>query len=72
MTPIGDSSKPRAWSKYAPDSSKGKINNKDSTEITENIPLNKQTVDEKKDRNKKGKKEGINKEIKEALEKVDI
>ncbi|XP_060815232.1 probable RNA-binding protein 19 isoform X2 [Bombus pascuorum] len=67
---LGDSSKPRAWSKYAPDSSKGRINNKDSTELTENIALNKRTVDEKKDRNKKGKKEeGIKKEIKEALEK---
>lgn len=68
MGPIGDSSKPRAWSKYAPDSSKGKINNKDFTEITGNIALNKQTIDEKKDRNERG----IKKEIKEALEKVDI
>lgn len=69
MSPIGDSSKPRAWSKYAPDSSKGKIHNKDSTEITENIAI----VDEEKDRNKKGKKEeGVKKEIREALEKVDI
>ncbi|XP_050579590.1 probable RNA-binding protein 19 isoform X2 [Bombus affinis] len=63
---LGDSSKPRAWSKYAPDSSKGKIHNKDSTEITENIAI----VDKEKDRNKKGKKEeGVQKEIREALEK---
>lgn len=68
MSPIGDSSKPRAWSKYAPDSSKGKINNTDSTEITENTALNKRTVDEEKGK----KEEGIKKEIREALEKVDI
>lgn len=68
MSPIGDSSKPRAWSKYAPDSSKGKINNTDSTEITENTVLNKRTVDKEKGR----KEEGAKKEIREALEKVDI
>ncbi|CAD1479371.1 unnamed protein product, partial [Heterotrigona itama] len=68
---LGDSSKPRAWSKYAVDSSTNKAN-KDSTnnEGTENVALNKPTTDGKKEKNKKDKKEeGPRHEVKEALEK---
>lgn len=69
---LGDSSKPRAWSKYAVDSSKNKANNKDYTdnERTENVALIKPTADGKKEKNKKDKKEeGAIHEVKEALEK---
>ncbi|KAK9296463.1 hypothetical protein QLX08_009519 [Tetragonisca angustula] len=67
---LGDSSKPRAWSKYAVDSSKNEANNKDSTNNeNENVVSNKPTADGKKEKNKKDKKEDVIPEVKEALEK---
>lgn len=67
----GDSSKPRSWSKYASDSSRNIINNKDSDK-PEDVNTNK-TTDKKKEINKKDKKEeNVKPEVKEALEKVYI
>ncbi|KAF3425833.1 hypothetical protein E2986_06961 [Frieseomelitta varia] len=67
---LGDSSKPRAWSKYAIDSSKNEANNKDSTHNeNENVALNKPTADGKKEKDKKDKKESVISVVKEALEK---
>ncbi|CAL7941010.1 unnamed protein product [Xylocopa violacea] len=69
---LGDSSKPRSWSKYAPDSSKSVINNNSSIDTTENTSSNKVASEkkEKKKKDKKDKKEKDSKnEIKEALEK---
>lgn len=66
---LGDSSKPRSWSKYASDSSKNVINNKQSSDKPENVNANK-TTDKKKEKNKKDKKEeNVKPEVKEALEK---
>ncbi|XP_034175330.1 putative RNA-binding protein 19 [Osmia lignaria lignaria] len=61
---LGDSSKPRSWSKYASDSSKSLINNKDSKNTLEDKCSNETTVDEQKK-----KKKGITNEVKEALKK---
>ena len=61
---LGDSSKPRSWSKYASDSSKSLINNKDSKNTIEDKCSNETTVDEQKK-----KKKGITSEVKEALKK---
>lgn len=66
----GDSSKPRSWSKYASDSSRNVINNKQFNDKIENGNVNK-TIDKKEERNKKDKKEeNVKPEVKEALEKV--
>ena len=61
---LGDSSKPRSWSKYASDSSKSLINNKDSKNTIEDKCSNETTADEQKK-----KKKGITSEVKEALKK---
>ncbi|XP_026299384.1 probable RNA-binding protein 19 isoform X2 [Apis mellifera] len=59
----------RSWSKYASDSSKNVINNKQSSDKPENVNANK-TTDKKKEKNKKDKKEeNVKPEVKEALEK---
>nr|XP_003699323.1 PREDICTED: probable RNA-binding protein 19 [Megachile rotundata] len=61
---LGDSSKPRAWSKYAPDSSKSLENDKNS----KNESLS-ETTDESKKEKKKKKDKNVASEVKEALEK---
>ncbi|XP_029042340.2 probable RNA-binding protein 19 [Osmia bicornis bicornis] len=61
---LGDSSKPRSWSKYASDSSKSLINNKDSKNTIEDKCSSETTADEQKK-----KKKGITSEVKEALKK---
>ncbi|KOC62529.1 putative RNA-binding protein 19 [Habropoda laboriosa] len=69
---LGDSSKPRAWSKYAPDSSKSVTNNESTNEVIESSFLSKNTdeTDEKKKKGKKDKKEKVlTGEVKDALEK---
>lgn len=72
---LGDSSKPRSWSKHAPDSSKHSAN-KDSTGEAKEESLSESVTNEKKEKNekkkekkKKNKKEDINDEVKEALKK---
>lgn len=68
---IGDSSKPRSWSKYAQDSSEHVINNTDFSNKTGNINLNKTAIKDKNEVDKKSKKKkGLKHEVKEALEKV--
>ncbi|XP_076648162.1 putative RNA-binding protein 19 [Halictus rubicundus] len=67
---LGDSSKPRSWSKHAPDSSKQ--SNNDSTNAAENDSIDKTTiVEKKKEKDKKKKeKENVTKDkVKEALQK---
>ncbi|XP_053983354.1 probable RNA-binding protein 19 [Hylaeus volcanicus] len=68
---LGDPSKPRSWSKYAPDSSKHTTSNKDSTDVIENEFLNKTGKKEKKkDKIEKSKEQkSLQNDIKEALEK---
>ncbi|OAD52210.1 putative RNA-binding protein 19, partial [Eufriesea mexicana] len=67
---LGDSSKPRSWSKYAQDSSERVINNTDPNDRTQNINLNKTATKDKNEANKKSKKkEDLKYEVKEALEK---
>ncbi|XP_043252107.1 probable RNA-binding protein 19 [Colletes gigas] len=72
---LGDSSKPRSWSKYAPDSSKNIASNEDSIDTPDTELLKKTAKDEKKKEKKekkakKSKKQTeLNEEIKEALEK---
>ncbi|XP_031835387.2 putative RNA-binding protein 19 isoform X1 [Nomia melanderi] len=68
---LGDSSKPRSWSKYASDSSKQTAVNKGSTDTAENDSLEKTKASEKKkEKDKKKKQEKLVKdEVKEALEK---
>ncbi|CAK9798743.1 Probable RNA-binding protein 19 [Anthophora quadrimaculata] len=72
-TSLGDSSKPRAWSKYATESSKSVISTGNTDEI-ESSSLSKQVAtDEKKKKDKKDKKDKredvLTSEVKEALEK---
>ncbi|XP_078046896.1 putative RNA-binding protein 19 [Augochlora pura] len=62
---LGDSSKPRSWSKYASDSTKHGVVDKDSTDIVATESLDKTAkIEKKKENNKKDKKE-----LKEALKK---
>lgn len=65
---LGDSSKPRSWSKYAPDSSKSLENDKNSKNATKNESLS-ETTDESKKEKKKKKDKNVASEVKEALEK---
>ncbi|XP_076290361.1 putative RNA-binding protein 19 [Lasioglossum baleicum] len=69
---LGDSSKPRSWSKYALDSTKP--SNNDSTDVAEKDSTDKTPVVEKKKEKekdkKKKKKDNVTKDqVKEALEK---
>ncbi|XP_076242891.1 putative RNA-binding protein 19 isoform X2 [Calliopsis andreniformis] len=66
---LGDSSKPRSWSKYASDSSKNAASSKDSIDVVKDESLSKDATKEKK-KDKKSKKEKNTKdEVQEALEK---
>lgn len=71
----GEASKPRAWSKYAPDSSYNKVNKTSNAKSKETLTnsLEKSSVksgetDKKKE--KKKTEEEDNEEVKKALEKV--
>lgn len=72
---LGDPSKPRAWSKYAPDSSQNVQNKVDSSHRENDISINETGSENKKEKTsteekkKKKKKNEQNVQVKEALEK---
>nr|XP_033342924.1 probable RNA-binding protein 19 [Megalopta genalis] len=67
---LGDSSKPKSWSKHASDSTKPDVLDKDSTNIGETESLDKTVKPEvKKENHKKNKKENVRNELKKALDK---
>ncbi|XP_017877575.1 probable RNA-binding protein 19 [Ceratina calcarata] len=65
---LGDSSKPRSWSKYAPDSSKNVATSKASTDTTQSKTQDEK--EEKKEKKEKKKKEKREKESKQELEEA--